>query len=498
MRQRLLLGSLCAALLALGAGAGPAPAAEAVNHLSLFELRTFKGPSGSESFQDPCGLAVDSQGSIYVSDYYRDAVAIFQTSSGVPTGSPPQPKLLLEEEPLDGPCGLALSAGGDLYVNNYHRNVLRYATGDLEAGTGTPIDAGNAPSTSPALRPTGVDLEPSTGRVYVDDRTYVAVYEPSGEPAKNELGEPLQIGLGTLGDGYGVAVSDYPATAGYIYVPDATTETIKVYDPTVNVTSPIEEIRGEGTPEGGFGYLVDAAVVVDSIDGHVFVAHSEGPLYEYPKGLLDEFNAAGDYRGRILATELIDGVPSGIAIAPPGTEASGSLYVTSGNAKGGKLFGLGPTGPAHTLAVTKSGSGAGVVTSEPAGIRCGGACAAEFNAGAQVTLTATPAAGSAFKGWSGGVCSGTGTCQISMTEDREVGVAFEPAPAAASVVPTPGSGTAATAAGPATSLAAPAQGSSSAPSLASPTGSAATRHHPKHRHRRSRDARGRSSRRRHR
>jgi hypothetical protein len=41
-----------------------------------------------------------------------------------------------------------------------------------------------------------------------------------------------------------------------------------------------------------------------------------------------------------------------------------------------------------------------------------------------VTLTATPHAGSAFVGWSGGGCSGTGVCQVIMTSDTAVTATF--------------------------------------------------------------------------
>src|SRR5262245_18369799 len=38
-----------------------------------------------------------------------------------------------------------------------------------------------------------------------------------------------------------------------------------------------------------------------------------------------------------------------------------------------------------------------------------------FASGTTVTLTATPATGSTFTGWSGGGCSGTGTCTVTLT-----------------------------------------------------------------------------------
>ncbi|HWU87283.1 MAG TPA: hypothetical protein VN253_08410, partial [Kofleriaceae bacterium] len=56
----------------------------------------------------------------------------------------------------------------------------------------------------------------------------------------------------------------------------------------------------------------------------------------------------------------------------------------------------------YDLTVTKAGLGAGTVMSAPAGIDCGATCTAAYDAGTLVTLTASPAAGSLFAGWSGG------------------------------------------------------------------------------------------------
>ncbi len=80
--------------------------------------------------------------------------------------------------------------------------------------------------------------------------------------------------------------------------------------------------------------------------------------------------------------------------------------------------------PMAALSVFKAGSGSGAVSSSPAGISCGEACAAEFEAGKVITLTPTAAAGSEFTGWSG-ACSGTGACQVMMSEARSVTVSFK-------------------------------------------------------------------------
>jgi hypothetical protein len=77
------------------------------------------------------------------------------------------------------------------------------------------------------------------------------------------------------------------------------------------------------------------------------------------------------------------------------------------------------------LNVSKSGAGSGTVTSSPAGISCGGDCSESYNSGTVVTLTAAPAGGSTFAGWSGGGCSGTGSCQVTMTAATTVTATFD-------------------------------------------------------------------------
>jgi hypothetical protein len=101
--------------------------------------------------------------------------------------------------------------------------------------------------------------------------------------------------------------------------------------------------------------------------------------------------------------------------------------------KGGKLKRATGTGtirnddqapPLRSLTVATSGNGGGTVTSSPSGISCGVDCAESYSDGTVVTLTATPASGSTFTGWSGGGCTGTGTCVVTMDEAATVSAVF--------------------------------------------------------------------------
>jgi uncharacterized delta-60 repeat protein len=83
----------------------------------------------------------------------------------------------------------------------------------------------------------------------------------------------------------------------------------------------------------------------------------------------------------------------------------------------------------HALSVQIAGEGEGTVSG--LGIECEASCTETYDAGTIVTLTATPAdelaeVPSIFTGWSG-ACSGEAeTCELTMSEAREVTATFEP------------------------------------------------------------------------
>ena len=99
-----------------------------------------------------------------------------------------------------------------------------------------------------------------------------------------------------------------------------------------------------------------------------------------------------------------------------------------------------------TLAITGSGTGNGTVTSTPAGINCtitrgvesSSGCKAAFPRNTDVTLKATPKAGSSFRGWFR-TCTGTGGCTASMSVNRNVDARFLKGPFKVTI--TPGTGT---------------------------------------------------------
>ncbi|MDD2769297.1 MAG: YCF48-related protein [Methylococcus sp.] len=81
---------------------------------------------------------------------------------------------------------------------------------------------------------------------------------------------------------------------------------------------------------------------------------------------------------------------------------------------------------AYRLTVTANAGG--MVTSDPVGIDCGATCEAKFAKGSVVTLTAIPAEGYRFKGWSGSGCSGKKPCTVKLNKSKTVKAMFAPFP----------------------------------------------------------------------
>jgi hypothetical protein len=80
----------------------------------------------------------------------------------------------------------------------------------------------------------------------------------------------------------------------------------------------------------------------------------------------------------------------------------------------------------YTLTVVPAGTGSGTVSGT--GISCGSDCSESVVGGTSMTLTATPASGSTFAGWSGWTggagCSGTGSCAVTVNNNGTVTATF--------------------------------------------------------------------------
>ncbi len=74
------------------------------------------------------------------------------------------------------------------------------------------------------------------------------------------------------------------------------------------------------------------------------------------------------------------------------------------------------------LVISKPGNGTGTVSGT--GVDCGDTCLAFYESGTELSLAAQADPGSTFAGWSGGACSGTGLCLVTMNKAATVTATF--------------------------------------------------------------------------
>jgi hypothetical protein len=251
----------------------------------------------------------------------------------------------------------------------------------------------------------------TTGRV--TDQTAVTTFTINGNAVTLDASGNFSFTLSNLPEG--PTVLAYHAVDPVGNVSDTTRSVIRVVDHVPPVISGVTVAPGTAASGTLFGIsciVVDGDTGVQSVAATVRnaagtavatnLAMANVGASSYSVGWNSAGFAAGAYSVDITA---VDSSPQLNSRVLPG---AGSFTIA---------------GP-QTLTIGRAGSGAGIVTSSPAGIDCGTTCNANFGYSAQITLTAVASSGSVFSGWSGEGCSGTGSCQVSMTQSRTVTATF--------------------------------------------------------------------------
>ncbi len=175
---------------------------------------------------------------------------------------------------------------------------------------------------------------------------------------------------------------------------------------------------------GQHAYYPQVAVAVDGATSVVWERRNDGVFYiaqvstrpagSGTFGAPVDLSAAGQSAGYPQLAVAVDGAATVV------WERDGPIYSRIQESTSGATM--------YSLTLTRSGAGSGSVSSSPAGIDCGLVCSYPFSLSSSVTLTATPAAGSTFTGWSGSGCSGTSTCTMTMLGARAVDAQFTKLP----------------------------------------------------------------------
>jgi len=251
-----------------------------------FVLRLGSGPSGrcwSEAVESkakhpgggsPAGASKapadrPALGSDLRLDLYHHAIDVFTTPLAANRASY---QSQIAFRPLDRPLPAAASSSGALYANDWPRGVARVLP--------SPLSFDQAEST--AWR------RSKPRNVYVDDRTYVAVYEPSGAPvfkkacAEDRRGHPhRRLRPRRL--------------RGKVYVPDAATKTINVYEPASTSQTPPSPSTAPPLPRKASTPSSDAAVGDRPDQRPPPGPRQPAARLERPEAAIDEFDSTGTF-----------------------------------------------------------------------------------------------------------------------------------------------------------------------------------------------------------
>ncbi len=403
----------------------------------------------------PQGIAVNSAGDVYVSDWAHQTVdEITPQGVSIVAGIPghigaPTPGPATDSR-LDEPFGLAVSKDGDLYIDDAGNDVIEKVTpaGTLSVVAGE-VGKSGTPTPGPA---TSSELAAPTIGIAVDAHENVYIADQGTQNGPNNViekvtpagtlsifaGELAQSGEPTpgpatdsmLNEPQGVAVDG----AGNVYIADTGNGVVE----KVNTEGILSIYVSSYFPQG----------VAASASGEVYVIGNKNTVDKVePAGQLSRIagsGGAGEPTPGPATRSMLDQPNAGAV------DSAGNLYISDqGNDMVEKVTPAGELSiiwaaedpiPGSTLTVARAGSGAGTVTSSPSGITCPETCFGGYEPDTPVTLTATPLPGSVFVGWEGAGCLGTGACQVTVSSDMAVTATFQQLPPVTLTVGLAGSG----------------------------------------------------------
>jgi sugar lactone lactonase YvrE len=248
------------------------------------------GPATAAFMAEPCGIAIDAAGNIFVADMYNCRVRKVSPAgtistfagNGIPSysgdGGPATAAGIMS------PNSLAIDAAGNVYVSDGDNRIRKIDGSGMittVAGDGTPAYGGDGgPATAANLNaPAGLAFDAS-GNLYIADMDNHCIRKVS--PAGN-ISTIAGIGglSGSSGDGGPATTAglNYPAgvaadAAMNIYIADRDNNRIRMVDPSGNISTVAGNGMSGGTGDGGpaTSAMLSGPVNVCIRSGNIYIA----------------------------------------------------------------------------------------------------------------------------------------------------------------------------------------------------------------------------------
>ena len=310
-------------------------------------IGTNDGTGSAARFAYPCGVAVDTNGSVYVADSGNNTIRKVTSGGAVTTLA----RSVASFGTNDGmgsaarfalPCSVAVDTNGNVYVSDYGNNTIRKVTpgGVVTTLAGLAGHAGSANGTNSAARfngPFGVALD-SAGNLYVADMSNDTIRKVT--PVGTNWAVTTLAGLaGSAGSADGAGSSarfNGPLgvaldSAGNLYVADMSNDTIRKLTPvgTNWAVTTLAGLAGSAGSADGAGssarFNGPAGVAVDT-NGNVYVAD----FYNQTIRKVTSGGLVTTLAGLAGSIGSVDGTNRAARFAYPGgvaVDVAGNVYV---------------------------------------------------------------------------------------------------------------------------------------------------------------------------